>query len=332
MDKTKFNYNYIIFGGGGYYLYGYHDIIGHPQIDYHKSAYSDKNSKTTNFLIKVLNSHKIPSLAKRILKPAIFPLILRPIFDSKHDICFIFWGLYSSLINLGYIEYLRKKFPSAKFILYMQDIVEKNPGFKFNFREIITKFDFVLSYDKKDASKYDLHYHPTPMSNVEIPDNPNIPKSDVYFCGYAKERHSEIVDIFNRLTSLGLKCDFNIMNLPSNEAKVEGINYPSHNFSYLENLQHVKKTKCILEIMQKNADGYTPRLWESIIYDKHLLSNNKALFQSDFNYPRTIHYLNKDNIDILEWINNKVSYSKETKSSLSPINLIKFIDNLLINQ
>ena len=97
-----------------------------------------------------------------------------------------------------------------------------------------------------------------------------------------------------------MKCDFNIMGLPKGEKRISGINYPDILFSYTENIQHILKTKCILEIMQDNADGFTPRLWESIIYDRHLLSNNKNIASSIFYNAEGCHIINE--INIITWV------------------------------
>ena len=83
--------------------------------------------------------------------------------------------------------------------------------------------------------------------------------------------------------------------------------------------------------MQVNADGYTPRLWESIIYDKHLLTNNYALQGSSFYKEKSMHQLS-DIENILSWINTPVNHTEDFKSSLSPINLLKYIDSLILDR
>ena len=41
--------------------------------------------------------------------------------------------------------------------------------------------------------------------------------------------------------------------------------------NYIENLKHIRRTNCILEVVQNNAKGSTIRTWEAIMYDKKYL-------------------------------------------------------------
>lgn len=192
------------------------------------------------------------------------------------------------------------------------------------------KMDLVLSYDKGDCKQYDLYFHPTPMSYTEVPDYPSLRPCDVYFCGFAKSRWQTVHDIYICLCRLGLSCDINLVGMPADAPHIDGIHYHARPFSYTENLQHVIKSKCVLEVMQDGADGFTPRLWESIMYDRHLLTNNSIVRFSDFYHPAAIHQLTDiENGRIRRWINNPIPNREAKKNELSPVHLLKFIDNLL---
>ena len=92
------------------------------------------------------------------------------------------------------------------------------------------------------------------------------------------------------------------------------------------NLAYAAKSKCILEIMQENADGYTPRLWEAIMLNKHLLTNNSAIKYGEYKNLDSTHLI--DECSSLDFINDKVFYSKEIKEKKLPINLLFKIDSL----
>ena len=117
------------------------------------------------------------------------------------------------------------------------------------------------------------------------------------------------------------------MGVPQKERiEGDGLIYDSP-ISYMDNLRYVLASKCILEVMQANADGYTPRLWEAIMYDKHLLTNNAFIRNTQYWNPRGIHLLTECN-DFL-FINNSVSYSGDIKKSKSPVNMLYFIEKHL---
>lgn len=328
-NNIEFNYNYIICGSKGYYLYGYHDVIINPQVRYFTS-YLDVDNMINRLFFKINFSDKINKFVKNPLGLFVFPKLYPHQFSNKKPICFIFFRNHEKVYASGYLNYLRKRYPTCKIILYLQDLVKLKTNYTLD--QIKNYFDIIISYDKGDALNYDLLFHPTPMSFIDVDIDNSLPDSDIYFCGYAKNRYKKIMDIYKQCIEQGLKCDFNVMGLPKEEKRIKGINYPENSFSYTENIQHIIKSKCILEIMQNNADGFTPRLWESIIYDRHLLSNNKNIVQSNYYNSDGCHIINDINtINLKEWINKPIQYSDTLKNSLSPIHLLQFIDKKLNN-
>ena len=211
-------------------------------------------------------------------------------------------------------------------VLYMIDLISRNK--RLDFAKSRNLFDLILSYDQGDCKKYGLDFYPTSYSQYPVPDDPSIEPFDVYYCGNAKMRGDMIFDVYRRCKAKGLKCKFFITATPSElRIDTEDIVY-DHYIDYIKNLQYVKKSKCILEVMQANADGFTPRLWESIIYDRHLLTNNTSLINSTYYNPLSMHIL--DNIDkIMDWINTPIEVNEATKEALSPVHLLHFIDDKL---
>ena len=328
MEEYKFKYNYVIIGAGGYYLNGYHDIMSLPNVSYHSSYADGFDSWLSRQVLRwnfsnVVNRHVCTPFSWYVY-PRLYPLH----FSDNRPLCFLFFGNTQYIYQTSYTEYLRKRYPQARLVLYMQDLVERYP--QSMFEKVSPKMDLLLSYDKGDCHKYGMLFHPTPMSYVHIPDNLMLPPSDVYFCGYAKSRFPVVHRIYNELTSQGLTCDFNLLGMPDMAPRIDGIKYISQPFSYTENLQHVVKTKCILEVMQEGADGYTPRLWESIMYNRHLLTNNSTLKDSKYFHPNGMHeYGETGNIDVRPWLDMPISYDEEFKNSLSPVHLLQFIDQAL---
>ena len=80
--------------------------------------------------------------------------------------------------------------------------------------------------------------------------------------------------------------------------------------------------------MQENADGYTPRLWEAIMLNKHLLTNNKRVKESNYYNPNNILVIN-ENDNISNWINSKVDIINSLKKEKSPLYLLELIEQIL---
>lgn len=335
MDRNnylKLKYNYVVCGSGGYYAIGYNDIMGHPQIKYHDNYLSGVDGFLMRSIVRLNFSRKINTLVKTPFSQIVNRCLFKNEFDRQSRICYLFFMNHNMIFNSSYPQYLRSIYPNVKIALYLQDLISSRSKHDLDMDYLKKVFDVILSYDKHDCERYGLIYHPTPMSVVNVPDNKSLSFSDVYYCGSAKGRYPLIHRIFEECQKQGLICDFNILENPRDPVKdkLDGVNYIHSPLSYIENLQHVVKTSCILEVMQEHAIGYTPRLWESIVYDKHLLSNNTEIVNSEY-YKKGITHIFDDgfSFDLFRKdIETKVEYPALYKQKLSPIHLFQTIDNL----
>ena len=328
MKSENFVYNYIICGGCDYYAFGYRDVYSTVYSKYFEEQYDGVSGILGRSLVNLCFSHKVNRYVHTPFSSFVYPRIFKHAFDNDKPLCYIFFWRHRIIFESSYIDYIRKIHPNAKFVLYFQDILRKYHDL--DLERLRHIFDLIVTYDEGDASSNGLVYHPTPMSMVEVEEDPNIRESDIYFCGYAKNRYPVILDVYRKCVALGLRCDFNVMALPGDVERENGIIYCSQLMSYQENIQHILKTKCILEIMQQGADGFTPRLWESIVYGKHLLTNNSKVSSSEYFSPDGNHSLGcVDDGTVAELIKDKVTYPKQLIDRLSPVHLLSFIDQKL---
>lgn len=332
-NYLRLRYNYVVCGAGGYYTIGYKDIMDHPQIKYYDSYLSGVGGILLKSMVRLNFSRKVNTIIKTPLSMVVNRYLFENDFDRNSRLCYLFFMNNNVVFNSSYPQYLRSHYPNVKLALYLQDLVSSRRKQDLDIDYLKNVFDIILSYDKHDCEQYNLIYHPTPMSVVNVPNNENITFSDVYYCGSAKGRYPLIHHIFEECQKHGLVCDFNILeNLHEPiKDKLAGVRYIHYPMSYIENLQHVIKSNCILEVMQEHAIGYTPRLWESIVYDKHLLSNNPEIINSDY-YKNGITHILDEGFSFDSFKNDiktKVKYPVEYKQKLSPIHLFQTIDNLL---
>jgi hypothetical protein len=329
MGKGEIKYNYVIAGGSGFYEVAYHDAIILENVRYFN--YREKCFRSSRFVkgcLQLAFQEKKNRFLYILFSLILYPWLLRFRFKDDKPLVFIFFNGWELFFQSTYFLYLKKHYPQAKFILYLQDVVAKQHK-RFDIKKAQAIFDLIISYDKGDSEKYGAKYYPTPYSTFSINgNNSTLTQSDVYFCGKGKNRLPTIIDLYNRLTKSGLKCDFVLMDVPeSKRIQAPGIQYRDE-IPYTENLRHVLKTRCILEVMQQDADGFTPRLWESIMYDKHLISNNSLLSSSPYYRPNGMHLLSDLEIP-LDWIASAPYYEQSLKDSLSPLRLLQFIENNL---
>ena len=320
-----FKYNYIIAGGSGFYKVAYSDLADMPNVVYFSNYIDGIKSKIKQLLIRLNFNLRLNNFMKSPFRKLVYPWLFPHSFKKDRPLCYVFFGAQFAVINSSYLDYLRKKHPSAKLVLYMQDIAASLPYY--DMESYKKQFDLILSYDRGDCKRYNLEYYPTPFSKIDVARLPKVNEDiDVFFCGTGKTRYPAIFDTYRRCTSKGLKCKFFIVGVPREKRIAEeGLIYDKR-ISYEENLAYVAKSKCILEIMQENADGYTPRLWEAIMFDKHLITNNYAIKESKYGHLNGIHLL--DESISLDFINDSIIYPSQMKEEMNPINLLLKIESI----
>ena len=262
-------------------------------------------------------------------------------FNNNNPICFIFSGYWVKLaIELNTIPYLRKKFIGCKIVWYLQDLVTKQYKFYdldnadlIEFHSVRKLYDLVVSYDKGDCLRYNLNYYPTPFScyHGNLWD---MSFSDIYFCAKVKDRLPEVMRTYQLLVDQGLKVEFYLTGVEQkDQIEKEGITYGG-NVSYEVIIQKVLHTKCILEIMQNGAEGFTMRTNEAIVFKKKLLTNNSKIKNSTFYDPANISIIENGRIEtsFIQKIKNEgYTCEYENAQDLSPINFIIYVDNKFKN-
>lgn len=184
----------------------------------------------------------------------------------------------------------------------------------------------MLSYDYNDAKRYDILYYPTPYSAIPVESVTN-PDNDVYFLGKGKNRLTEIIDAYERFTQNGLKCDFNLVGVPGKQQVYKDDIHYIKSMPYRENLSRASRSKCLLEILQKNAKGYTPRMWEAILLGKKIMTNNPTVRYSPFYDERYVSIFTdtkKLDTDFIR-ANPDLKIDYHYIDQLSPRHLLEFI-------
>lgn len=249
---------------------------------------------------------------------------------SRNDhICIIMLagGKNNDLLDYGLTELLRKKYKKIKIVYFINDLIDKT---KQPVELMKEKADLVISFDPSDAKKYSILNHIIPYSNFDF----NLEKEeyDVAFVGAAKDRLEELISIHRYLIDNGIKSYFQIINVPKEkQISIPGVVYSGF-ITYKENLQILSKSRCIVDIVQKNGTGNTIRVGEAIIMGKKLLTNNVHTPTNGVYDEKYMHVFT-DCTDInLDFIRDPASPNYTIKESMYPINLLYFIEESLHNE
>lgn len=326
------NYKYIILGSGLGHYYDY----AYRQVNDIEGCLYDGAFPWNTMIQKINRVHYSNKLNKYIKLPFkkiwIFAYLryidrkVKSVAGRNEKICFIFfrtWFLVGLLDN-GFAEILKKAYPNCKIVFFLQDQVRVS-GISIDLLK--ESADLMIYYDKCDAAKWGGRQHDVPYSRIDdFKVSEDEIESDVYFCGYAKDRYDQIIKFYEVLTSRGLLCDFHIIGVAKEKRLYEDkINFEKV-LTYEENLNKVARTRCVLEIIQRESEGNTLRVYEAIMLDKLLLSNNEALVKSTLYNEKFMSVCIKPEYVNSEWIKNSKDVHYEGKEALYPDKLLDFIE------
>lgn len=226
-----------------------------------------------------------------------FERMVRQRFPNDLPLCFVYMGANNIRFDGGFCKYVKKTIPGSRQVILHNDLISKK--LDYDYEEVRSKVDLCTTYDKAEAKKFGIHYfqEATFSKLLEEPEQVSF-KQDVYFLGAAKDRLPKILAVYNRLTEAGITCRFLIAGV-SEEQQIpgKGIIY-TKGISYLENLQNVIESKCILEIIQGDSVDITTRALEAIAYRRKLLTDCQICDSKDFNEGQLQVFTEPDSINV----------------------------------
>lgn len=324
-----YNYIFIFDDVGGYTSIQYNDLKKSSAAQFIplKTVYWKKKDRDLKDLLCKLHFsrqiNKIINLPfKNIWENYIFDFKINENIDNSVPYCFIIHARCFEKFDVILINYLRNKYSSCKIILYYTDLV-KNHRYISEKRRCL--FDAIFSFEKNDADKHGFIYYDNPYSKIDIISL--LPKSDIFFIGKAKNRLNTILSLYDYFTENGINCDFIIAGVNEkqqcNKEKIKYVDFLEYN----EVIKHIISTKCILEVLQDNAESPTLRSLEAVCYNKKLLTNCSNIKNMEYYNPNYISiFRNLEDIDI-NFIKNEINnidYNYHEK--VSPLEMIRHID------
>lgn len=302
-------------------------ILTSSPNDYYKNIFEEDIEKeyyrTYNWgyfdkSIRILTNAKLNWLVPSFIKNIIFKMNLpKEVFLKKRKkLTFVFMQGGILGFNKDYINYLKRTFSNARFVMYIT-----NPAStikKCNIDILSNFYDLVYSYDFDDCKNYNWIYYPLFYKKIKTCSQKKYKESDVFFCGKAKDRLDDIFEAYNALTAKGLDCMFFLVDVDvAKRIERKGIIYVDY-LSYNDYIGYLKNTKCVLDIVQKISNGFTLRCCEAVAYDKILITNNVFIKRANFYNERYIIIINKNNIKSLKIDLNINSIQYKCKEDLLP--------------
>ncbi len=332
------SYRYVFFYNGG-------SAVSYNPGSYHTVCYKDLESdgracavswpldyapKWLRYLYWIHNSPKTNRLFSLPLKKLWYPHYFHDQPAPGQRYCFVVSNLE---LPVDYYRYLKKKYPGSKMVLLHRDLVELSMQWHPEYTEEIRRelFDVRFTYDREEAARYGFRHFDEFESLTEVRRAENYPLWDVYFAGKAKDRLPQLLAVYRRLTAAGLTCHYYLTGVaPEQREPLPGITYADENIPYIEMLYHTVNARCVLDINQGGAVGYTSRFLEAVMYNKKLLTNNPSVKESKFYREDCICcYSSVDEIDPSFVTEGAENVDYHYQNEFSPTHLIEVIEGVL---
>lgn len=197
------------------------------------------------------------------------------------------WPELAMLIKMCY--------PNCILALYYGDLIKKH-----RFTPDIAEqagFDYVFSFDLKDAQDNGVWYLQEPLSNLPGDSQGIKETNDIMFVGEAKDRLSSLISAFEYFEKNGLKNDFYIFRVEDKDMRYrDRITYNKW-LEYEDIINIDRASRCLLEIMQ-GGGSYSPttRYSEAKLLKKKIITNCPAL--KDSKDPNVIYFSDLSEVDI----------------------------------
>ena len=338
---------YIFFGYSDYSKIVLNDIINLENVCYYEFK---SHNVIENFIYKFCTEKFYKRIFSRlpmlITKHLFVYFYDRKFINENCTPVFVFYEISPMARNKQFIEYLRKKYPSMKSVfIILNTLPDKQEWSVAQVNEIKKEYDKVITFDEVDAQNYDLFYYDQIFSKIEINDNGN-EKSDLYFCGQNGSRIDTLQQIYERLNSYNIKCNFSVYGGKQNgiisdespgELRIEknkdiSVFYDWKDYSQV--LEEVNQSNCLLEILRDTKhSGSTLRTVEAIVFKKKLLTNNIGLINKKYFNPRQMSvFKSPEDIDI-DFLRKQIDVSQyNLPESISPVLFLDYLSLILENK
>ena len=307
-----------------YDLSGYYDIIleelqnNFSSVEYHNTAkltfkYKNVFQKIYSGIYKLFTKRKLKNYYK--LQP-----IVTSTKNKKYDYILI---IRPDMFFDSQLKELKSL--TDNFIAYYHDSIN-NINRK---KEVIPFFDKVYSYEKKDVEDFNLNFISNFIYLKDI-EKLNVSKTYDAFTIMSKDfRFNTLLKMAKYLQSINIGCKF----LVHTDRKMSSdlVEYISERKNNQQVLDYLKDTNIIVDIHKFGVqDGLTFRVFESLFFNKKLITTNTDIITYDFYNPNNIFviedtnnidiphaFFETDYIDISPEIYNKYHYASWLKQILN---------------
>ncbi len=212
----------------------------------------------------------------------------------------------NSLRGRDVIEYIQKRNPAARIIVYYTSIIDagnrKDPR-----RYAGLDIEFY-TFDKGDSERLCIRYLPfyygllsKPLTELRKENAAFQPQQDVFFVGMAYDRAEKLVNMHEIFQKQGVTDKLVIVKNPHQHyEKRIAKHLTAAQMTYEEIIEEIRKSRCILEIVQGGQQGMSLRPMEAAAFQRKLITDNQNTVNYDLYTPDNIFIIGVDPMEKLK--------------------------------
>lgn len=290
---------------------------------------SNPIKNNSKLISRIMNSH-VTRFPKIPFKKIWIHFFKEYGIKKDDQVCFLYLEVkwIAIMKETGFVNNLKQKYINSKHIIYLTDVHKAR---RLNYKFLKETYDDFYIFDKNIAKELCINYYPLFYSKRQNVVQTENKKSDIAFVGQAKDRYTEIIKIYEKLTSNGLKCNFYLIGVHEEKQKYkESITYGSF-ISSDEAFEYTNNSKCILEIQVGDCNSFSNRVMEAVATNKKILTNNIHLKNFKYYDEKYIQiYTDVNSIDFSFFAkNDEIQY--DYNNDFSPIYFLDFIKHQYFN-
>ena len=254
----------------------------HIDISTFKYNYKNKFEKYSNFLSKLFFKKNIKKIKRqeyilsylKNIKKQDYILIIRPDLVERDTHLKI--KQYANIYN-AYLYDSTKRFPVDHLLSGI--------------------FNKVYSFDFDDVKKYNLE-HITNYIYLEKQPIREVFEYDLFIVISPDNRIKILNKIAEQLDAINIKYKFIVVSNKRPAELHKNIEHRSSKVTSDELKNYLEKSKIILDLIREGHNGLSFRIFESLAYQKKLITTNQTIKKYDFYNPKNIKVIDINNINI----------------------------------
>lgn len=269
------------------FAYGYIDLVVKELISHSNITVTEIKTDTIKYqypnpFAKAWNG--ITKLFGKNIKKEYFSNQILGQIREKQDITFI---IRPDLLEISLLEKLKNN--TETFIAYYYDSCKKYPKQV----DLIPFFDEIYSYENEDIEKYNFietsnFIYDESIATEDI-------KYDIFNISSYDSRIDEINKIADTLSDAGLKIYFILFYFK--KLSFPNLVSVTKYLSLQETKKLIASSKAMIDIQRTDQNGLSFRTFESLGYQKKLITTNIMVREYDFYHPNNMLVINSNKID-----------------------------------